>query len=266
MGDGRPRSGTGLASLKRTVPSRFDSATLSRPQLHLRILVSVIEHLGRGAALTAVVAVLGAGPAHAAFTRPQATALANAAVLRAGDVPGFTASGATAVQAFRDDLAQYAKCSGGVPPTESLAVNGSPEFAGRVDSQVVQSYVEVLPSPALVTKDLGVGASSRGRSCVDRATERTLRSETAEGNTFAHFTTSHLTVPVAGASGSYGERIRATVSFNGQSRPYYGDTLYADTGRVEITLLANSLTKPVAAGTEAQLLAVLVRRADALPH
>ena len=226
----------------------------------------MIEHLGRGAALTMALAALAFAPARSAFTEGQAQALASAAVLRASDVPGFTASGSTAVQAFRDDLAQYAKCSGAVPPTESLAVNGSAELVGRVDSQVVQSYVEVLPSAALVRRDLGAGSSSRGRACVDRATEQTLRSESAEGNAFSHFATSRLAVAVAGSSASYGERIRATVSYGGQSAAYFGDTLYADTGRVEITLLANSLVKPVAATTEARLLGLLVRRADALPH
>jgi hypothetical protein len=199
-------------------------------------------------------------------SKAQAKAFAQAVNLRTGDIPGFKkGSVGKTTAADRKMGAEVAACAGGVDPNRAVVDLESADFtsASGIIEQDISSEVEVLPSAALVAKDLASVKSSKGRGCVARALDKEFAAMKIPGVTFGKVS-SELAIPQAnGASGSFALRLTTTATAHGEKIPYYADFLGFSLGQAEVTLSALGFAEPVSAKDELGLFSVLLRRAEA---
>jgi hypothetical protein len=199
-------------------------------------------------------------------TKAQARAFARAVNLRTGDLPGFkTGSVSKTTAADKKMSAQVASCAGGVNPSRSLIQVDSPDLTAKsgIAQADVSSEVEVLPSAALVAKDLAAATSSRGKACLERALNKEFAAMKIKGVTFGRVTVATTTLPAVGASGSFALRFTVSAKIHGTKIPYYADFLGFTLGPAEVTLSALGFAEPVSSKDELGLFSVLLRRAEA---
>lgn len=218
----------------------------------------------------AAVAIAGVGPgqslAAATPSRAQALAFARAVNLRAGDLPGFKAGAVSKTTASERKMsAQLASCSGGVNPSRALIERDSPDLtaASGIVQADVSSEVEVLPSAALVAKDLAAVKSARGKACLERALNKEFAAMKVKGVKFGRVTVTTTQLPAVGASGSFALRFTISATIRGAKIPYYADFLGFTLGPAEVTLSALGFAQPVPGKDELGLFSVLLRRAQA---
>ena len=183
---------------------------------------------------------MGPGQSLAAATpsRAQALAFARAVNLRAGDLPGFKAGAVSKTTASERKMsAQLASCSGGVNPSRALIERDSPDLtaASGIVQADVSSEVEVLPSAALVAKDLAAVKSARGKACLERALNKEFAAMKVKGVKFGRVTVTTTQLPAVGASGSFALRFTISATIRGAKIPYYADFLGFTLGPAEVT-------------------------------
>jgi hypothetical protein len=203
----------------------------------------------------------------ATITRARARTVAKAINLRRSDLPTFSQHPNPITQQDERNTAAYVACYGGVPPGDALTVQASPNFAspGSV-SATFFSEVEILPSAALVAKDLAAATTQRGVSC--------LNAQIAGGFSTGLPKSETLTVhsSLSRSLGSGGVRtfaIRTSVSFHAKrgatdaDAPVYIDELGFATGQLEVFLSADETGTTPSRSLEQRLLSILILRAAA---
>jgi hypothetical protein len=206
----------------------------------------------------------------APVTTAQAAAYANAVNLTAGDVPGMTTEepGGEAPAPTRSALA-LARCFDGVSPVRRVAKFHSPTFSsGRAaQAQLVESSVEVWPTPGLAARDTAAYFSSRGRACVLRfsdASSRRLNRQRAGGLQHGRPILATVPNPLPGVSESYLRTIAEPLLRGKRIRLYiYHDIFSFVTGPAEVELEATGFSRPVPSATEERLLSLLLSHAKA---
>jgi hypothetical protein len=219
------------------------------------------------AATAATVVALLAATAGAASapSRAQAQALAQAINLTQTDLRGYqsTAPDRETAAAQRSDD-RLAKCDGGVPTKQQIVNLNSRNFqqgAGLTEHEV-NSNVTVLPSAALVQKNLRAVSSAKGRRCFQRFIN-TLVGQTTSGVTVSAGHVSKLPVPVTGTAGAFGMRVALQFSTHGLHVPAVIDVFGIARGPVEIELETLSANGPFPAADEKRLFGALATRAAA---
>ncbi|HEX3874943.1 MAG TPA: hypothetical protein VHW26_12400 [Solirubrobacteraceae bacterium] len=205
---------------------------------------------------------LAAGPP----TKVQAKAYAKAVNLKTGDIPGFkTGSVSKTTAADKKEGAASARCAGGVDPNRAVLDVNSPDFTGKsgIVEQDISSEVEVLPSAALVAKDLAAVKTSRGKKCVERSLQKEFAAMKIAGVKFGKVSLQSTSLPAEGASGSFAIRLTIPATIHGEKIPYYADFLAFTLGQSEVTLSALGFGAPVSGSDEQGLFSLLLRRAEA---
>jgi hypothetical protein len=209
-------------------------------------------------ALAAAVALLCLVAATAsAMSRSDARALAQAANLKASDLPaGYKASPPDSSDDDPRADAQFAKCAGTVPKRKSLADVSSDQFELETDSFYIQvgSDVQVMGSAALVRKDLKAARTKRARKCFANA----LRKEVESQGTDVASVSVSLMKP--GVRNGLGYRIKVVVRGNGVTVPVYVDLLAFGDGPVEAGVIVTSTPAPPVRSEEDQLLEIVSTR------
>jgi hypothetical protein len=218
-----------------------------------------------GTARSRTGAVAGAEP----VTRAQAFTYARAVNLRAGDLPGFSASEAEA-EAPKPGPAslQGARCTGALDPRGRVAAIDSRMLeTGRArSSRFIRSRIEVWPTHADVLFNSTKAHTARGRRCLrstlEAARARLNRSRRGE---IGPFRIASVPIAVPGLEPSYLTSINETrLRRSGAVLIHiYRDIFAFVSGPAEVELEAVGFSRPLAASTEKKALATLLERARA---
>jgi hypothetical protein len=206
----------------------------------------------------------------ATITKAQAAAYAHAVNLTPGDVPGMTIESPEGeTPAPTRSALELARCFDGVSPARRIAKFYSPTFSsGRAArSQLVESTVEVWPTPSLAARDTATYFSSRGRACALRSSEASdTQLNRQRGGELQHGRPTIATVPnpLPGVSDSYLRTIAEPLLRGTRIRLYiYHDIFSFVSGPAEVEMEATGFSRPVPSATEERLLLLLLSRAKA---
>jgi hypothetical protein len=218
-----------------------------------------------GLALSLAAATGAASASPTTITREQAPAVAKAINLRPGDLPGYSPKpNPVTAQTIQQDK-KFNTCDRGVQDSTALTVLPSPLF--RNASTVIVSEVEVMPSAALVTKDLAAVTSARGLSCFNSQAVATFTAGGLPKHETVTARSTLLSLPAIGSLHPFGVR---TISFLHTSSggtevtvPLYADEIGVGDGQLELVVTDVPLQGIPSSALEDRLLALLVARARA---
>jgi hypothetical protein len=202
---------------------------------------------------------------HRTITRREAKAAAVAINLRHADLPTLAAQSNPITVEQQRFSAQLTACLHGVPNSEAYAEAQSPTFTGSGSSSLtVSSTSEILPSAALVAKDLAAVVGAKGIPCLQSQLGTELRASLAEGDTL-QIHGAALPAVVSGSDGAFALRFDVVVKLKqGKttiSVPVYYDAFGFAYGQAEVGFdVLSTTTKPPAA-LERRLAAILLARA-----
>jgi hypothetical protein len=225
------------------------------------------------------------GSQRASALTEEARSYARSVNLRTGDVPWLKTSSAYRERTTREERLwpAPASCYRGVPRTGEVDGILSERFARSFERfgkhgivllkgrtlEGVSSGVYLMKSAALAREDVSAAGTARARACLDHY--ETLESHLVllEGEPLLdNASASALRFRVPGVAG-YGLRVSATRARalgNGRRLPYALDIFGFAVGPVEVVLKAYGSPVPVSEARERTLLALLVKRAQALQH
>lgn len=213
------------------------------------------------------VGVRGALGSHRTVTRRDAHAVAVAINLRHGDLPTLAAQSNPLTAQQRRFSAQLTACLGGVPNSEAYADAQSPTFTGSGSSSLtISSTTEVLPSAALVAKDLAAVRSAKGIPCLQRQLGAQLKASLAKGDTLSIHGVL-LPAIVSGSDGTFALRFNVVVGVKqaGATVPVrvYYDTIGFAYGQAEVGFDVLTTATVPSTSLERRLGASLLARARA---
>lgn len=218
------------------------------------------------------VAVLAAGAAAALgsardVTRGAAHAVAVAINLRHSDLPKLSAQSNPITAQERRFSAQLTACLGGVPDNLAYADAQSPTFTGSGQTSLtISSDTEILPSAALVAKDLAAVRSRKGIPCLRHQLGVQLKASIGKGDTLSIHGVPLPSV-VSGSDGTFALRFNVIVGIKQGSstlpvRVYY-DTIGFAYRQAEVGFDVLSTATAPSDSLERRLGASLLARAHA---
>jgi hypothetical protein len=197
-------------------------------------------------------------------TKVQALAFARAVNLTAADVPEGRVSKKERGSAS-GDRRESEHCVGALLNQHKLADVGSPRFlrGHELETEWIGSDVTVATSVGVADHLLATLQRPDVRHCLAHVWTLGLGRTAIRDAYWGPVAVYALPVQAPGSNGNIGLRIAMTVKFpaNDVTLPAYVDVLGFAWGPAEIALIATSLTQPVPAGVENQLLSTLVARA-----
>jgi hypothetical protein len=209
----------------------------------------------------------GASASRAAPTGAQARAFAGAVNLSAAEIPEAVLAPRRSRASDAQEEREFHTCEDRGIHLKPIFESSSPRLTRGRELEVEQfsSTVSVVASAGAIAHAFGVLGSASVRECLGRALTRNFSTKAVREARWGQFTLSRLPVKVPGASATLG--IRATVALNipenEVSVPIYVDMLAFAVGDGAVELTAISVTQPVPAATEQELLALLLARARA---
>lgn len=221
-----------------------------------------------GALLVLAAFTAGAGAALASYrtvSAADALAVATAISVRQADLPADKQEPNPVNATERRQNAQLIACVGGVPESEALADTQSPSFiAPTSGSATVSSGTEILPSSALVAKDLAAITGSRGLPCLLKLLRSELVGKPTKGETVTA-NASRRSPVVSGTDGAFafgfsiviGEK-RGTTTL---TLPLYVDLIGFTLGQAEVSLTVMTVGAAPPASLEHRLALLLLIRA-----
>jgi hypothetical protein len=220
--------------------------------------------------LAAAAGTIAAAPAlgsHRTLTRAKAHAAAVAINLRSSDLKSLAAQSNPITASQRRFSAQLTACLGGVPNAKAYALAQSPSFTGSGSTALtVSSTSEILPSAALVAKDLDAIKGAKGIPCLQAQLGTQLKASLAKGDTLA-IHGAPLPAVVTGGDGAFALRFDVEVHIKqgraSVSLPIYYDTIGFAYGQAEVGFDVLSLRTKPSATLERRLGASLLARARA---
>jgi hypothetical protein len=218
------------------------------------------------AALAAAGAIAGCGgSSSSAPSKAQATSAASQINLKPADLPHSTATPNPTTPGALDS--QLASCAGSSPPGAAIVNLNSPslDVGTGLQQQSFSSNVKVLPSQAIVAKDLTAIKSGKAQACIKSLLPKAIGQSASNRVKFTGVTITPLPTSVSGADGAFGYRLTVSASALAARRPLtiMVDEFGAAVGRIEITLDDFGIGTPVSSATESKLLSTLVSRAVA---
>jgi hypothetical protein len=210
-----------------------------------------------------------AAPTSGPPSRTQSLTYAHAVNLRAGDVPGFSASEAEAEAPKPGPAAlEDARCNGALDPhRRTAAIDSTTLEAGRARyAMFIRSRVEVWPTHADVVSNSSKAHTTRGRACLTSEIEATrARLNRTRHGQIGPSRIADLPISIPGLEPSHLTSINETrLRRTGAVLVHiYRDFFTFTTGPAEVELEAVGFSHPLAASTEKRALDILVARARA---
>jgi hypothetical protein len=202
-------------------------------------------------------------------SRAQALAFVRAVNLSVGDVPEASVE---TKRSAHEDAAEHREergCEKGVRQGAKLVEGSSPKLKRGKELEVEQitSSVEVMRSERTIAGEFASVASPALRECFARVVTRNLQDKPLSRARWGRVTVSKLAVDAPGASDTAGLRITVVLNlpYSEVSVPMYFDVMAFAVRPAEVTLSTFSLTQPVPATTEQELVSLLLARAKAQP-
>lgn len=202
-------------------------------------------------------------------TRAQALSYAYAVNLRAGDVPGFSASEAEAEAPKPGPAAlEGARCTGALDPRRrTAAINSTTLEAGPTRyARFIRSRIEVWPTHADVVFNNSKVHTAHGRACLTSEIEATrARLNRTRHGQIGPSRIADVPISISGLEPSHLTSINETRLLRSGAVliHIYRDLFTFTTGPAEVELEAVGFSRTLAASTEKQALDILVARARA---
>jgi hypothetical protein len=197
-------------------------------------------------------------------TKTQALAFARAVNLTLADIPEGRISKQGRNMASGEP-SESEHCVGALLNQHKLADLGSPTIlrGHELESEWIGSHVTVAASVSAADHLLAALQRPAVRHCLARVWTQSLARTAIRNARWGPVAVYALPVQAPGSNVNIGLRIAMTVKFpvNEVTMPAYVDVLGFAWGPAEIALIATSLTQPVPASVENQLLSALVARA-----
>jgi hypothetical protein len=199
-------------------------------------------------------------------TRAQALAFARAVNLTAADIPeGRVSKKDRKPKSNPGGRREFETCVGGPWSEHNLADVQSPQFlrGQELETERISSDVTVATSMGAADHVLATFQRADVRHCLARLMTRTLGRTAIPNAHWGPVAVYALPMQAPGSGGRVGLRIAMTVNIpaNEVTLPAYVDLLGFAWGPAEIGLTAISVTQPVPAEVERQLLSTLLARA-----
>ena len=203
------------------------------------------------------------------LTKREAIAFAQAVNLTAADVPGFKVQPpehehqTAAEKRLEHDVL---RCAGGLAVNRSsVAELNSKEFElvrGGLHFSV-SSGVTVSRTSAVANGELEAFRSTHAQGCVSHSLDLIFKGKAHAGMTVAPFSISSGAPPAPGTTGSFGWRVRTTITAQSIRLPVYFDILGFVYGPTQVSLESYGLGTPFPAAAEERLFSLLLKRAKA---
>jgi hypothetical protein len=218
--------------------------------------------------LVAGVLAAGTGAALASrrtFTPTEAVAAATAISIRQADVPKLKQRSNPMTAKETAQNAQLTACIGGVAAGEALANTQSPSFVSSSGASVtLSSGTEILPSAALVAKDLAAVKGPHGLPCILKQLRGELVGKPPKGETVTSYA-SRLAPVVSGADSEFVDRFTVVVTVVRKTTtlilPLYVDVVGFAYGQAEISLTVEAVGSKPSVALEHRLATLLLARA-----
>jgi hypothetical protein len=282
----------GFIALRRRVQD--PTADADRPSMKAFALVSALISGGcllSGCAGTGTSAGSGAGPSQAASSsnslaakassaagrapsRAQALAFARAVNLSASDIPEASIAPKRSSAPRANERSEERACERLVThqhlfPRSHLAEASSPRLKrGReLEVEEMSSSVIVLSNARTIPSIFAALQTPAVRACFARALTRNFSEKAVREAHWGRFEISKIPISAPGADALVGLRVAGTLSFSYTevTLPFYVDVLGFAIGHAGVTLTAFSMTQPVPATTEQELVGLLLARAKGHP-
>ena len=204
---------------------------------------------------------------HRVITRSEAPAVVAAINLRHSDLPTLKERANSITPQDKRRSTQMTACAGGVPQGEALADVPSSDFVSSGQLGVtLGSETEILPSAALVAKDLTAIGRPRALSCLASLFGRALRLTLPKTDTLST-QAARLPSIVSGSDGAFVIRLTVVVHVkrgaSTVSVPVYIDSVGFAYGQAEVNLTVMRAGAAPPTSLERQLAALLLTRAHA---
>lgn len=209
----------------------------------------------------------GESASRAVPTRAQAQAFARAVNLSPSDIPEAVLAPKRSRGSDAQEKREFHACEDHGLHVKPILEAPSPRLKRGKELELEQfsSMVSVVGSAGAIAHEFAVLQGASVRECLARALTRNFTAKAVMEAHWGNFTLSKLPLTVPGASTTLG--VRATVAlnipYNEISVPIYVDMLAFAVGHGAVELTAISVTQPVPATTEQELLALLLARAKA---
>jgi hypothetical protein len=215
---------------------------------------------------------IGAGAAAGSKRRPsraQALAFARAVNLSAGDLPEASIAPKEKHTDSARERREYRACEKNLKHGHKLAVASSPKLkrGHELEVEQISSSVTVLSDERTISEEVAELKRPGLLECEAHALTRNFSERAIRDARWGRFKVSNLAVRLPGAAETIGIRIAASLdlTYSEVSVPIYVDLLGFGTGPAEIGLTTTSVTQPMPAATEQELLALLLARAKSDP-
>jgi hypothetical protein len=219
------------------------------------------------AAALARTGVTASGP----VTKPQALAFARAVNLTAADVPGFSGSAKHERETTGEKRLEreVLRCAGPARAAgfakKGLAELSSKDFELKhgILELGVSSGVGVAETSALAARELAAIGSAHVRGCFSHYLDQLFKGQQFGGAAVGPVSIQSGTPPAPGTSGSFGWRVKATITVRQIRVSFYIDILGFFYGPARVTLFSYGALRPFPAAIQQQLFSLLLARAKA---
>jgi hypothetical protein len=204
-------------------------------------------------------------------SRAQALAFVRAVNLSVGDIPEASVEPKHRPTETASERREEQACEthAGWGHLDTLAEASSPNLKRGQELEIerIASAAAVLSDERAVARQFALLTTPALRECLARVLARYLDDRQIRDAHWGRVMVTRLPVQAPGATATVGIRVVATleIPFNEVSVPIYVDELGFAIGRAEVALSAVSVTQPVPASTEQELVALLLARAKAHP-
>jgi hypothetical protein len=214
-------------------------------------------------ACAGLIAGCGSSSSTSAPSKAEATTAANQINLKPADLPHSTPTPNPNTTGALDT--ELATCAGTSPPGAAIVNLNSPslDVGTGLQQQSFSSNVKVLPSKAVVSKDLTAIQTAKAQACIKSLLPKAIGQSASSQVKFSGVKIMPLSPSVSGADGTFGYRLKVSAAAGAQRLSIIVDEFGAAVGRIELTLNDFGIGTPVSAATESKLLSTLVSRAVA---
>jgi hypothetical protein len=225
-----------------------------------------IRRAGMLLAVVALVVGVSSALAHRTISRHQAPGVVATVELRHSDLPSLRQQRNPITATEKRLSAQVSACTGGVPDSQDYAQAQSPSFAsgGSASSLTIDSTSSVLPSSALVAKDLAAATGAKAQPCLERPLRAQLQGSMPKGAS-SSVQGRRMPAVVDGSDGTFRWRftVVVTVHENGATAhvSVYDDAIGIAWGQIEVGLDFLGTGRQPSLALERRLASTLLSRA-----
>ncbi len=183
------------------------------------------------------------------------------------DIPEASVAKKLSATSTASERQEARECERLVPHVLTLAKSSSPRLkrGSELEVEEIASSVDVVRDQRAIAPEFRALQKASVRACLARIWTRYFSSKAIREAHWGRFSVTRLPVDAPGSSETFAIRITGAlhIPYSEVALPIYVDFLSFAVGPAEVGLTASSITQPVPAATEQELVALLLARANA---